>query len=319
MHYRYADLILASALPLPELLAAPDGAKHSLHIEVQRTSVFPDLAIASWQHDWRDDDDNIIISAARIDDHYGLRFPDVAEAWIDPAGRIELWRDPQASIESLHHVLLDQILPRVLAQRGRLVLHGSMATTADGRTVVILGESGRGKSTLASAFDLAGGRVLTDDCVVVSLDEGKPRVVPSYAGLRLWPDSLVALYPGREAQATPVAHYSSKRRLAPAGRTDTQIPVSSTPDLILILQEPEDCAGIQLTRQSPQQACIAILGNAFLFDVGDLRHTHQLLGLAAGLASHVPVLTLQYPRDYSLLREVVTRVDEHCRTMADIN
>ena len=318
MHYHFADQILTSSLPLPELPAAPCDSKPSLHIDLWDAPVFPDLASTCWQHDWLDGHGNITISAARSGDHYGLRFPDVADAWVDPAGHIALWRDPQASIESLRHVLLDQILPRVLAQRGQLVLHGSMATTADGRTVVILGESGRGKSTLASAFELAGGRVLTDDCVVLSLNKEKPCAVPSYAGLRLWPDSLAALYPHRKAQATRVAHYSRKLRLASVDLPDTQIPLSATPDAILVLQAPVDGEEILLTRQSPQQACMAIHCNAFLFDVGNLRHTHQLLGLAARLASDVPVLTLQYPRDYAALQKVVAQLDEHCRMMASV-
>lgn len=314
MHYQYADQILACALPLPELPAAPADARPSLHIDVQDTPVLPQLASHGWQHDWLDDDGTIAISAVRMDDHYGLRFPDVAEAWVEPSGRMALWRHPQASVESLRHVLLDQVLPRVLAQRGQLVLHGSMATTAHGRTVVILGESGMGKSTLASAFELAGGCVLTDDCVVISHNAAKPRAVPSYAGLRLWSDSLAALYPLREAQATPVAHYSSKLRLAAAGTANAQTHASLALDAILVLQKSADDEQILLTSPSPQQACMAIIGNAFQFDLGNLRHAHQLLGLAAELARHVPVLSLRYPRDYSLLPNVVAQVNEHCKT-----
>lgn len=319
MHYQYADQVVASSLPLPELPSARPGAQPSWYIEMQDVPVFPDLSSGSWLHDWLDPDGSIAISAARMGDHYGLRFPGVAEAWVDSSGSIALWRHPQASIESLRHVLLDQILPRTLAQHGQLVLHGSMATNASGRTVVILGESGRGKSTLASAFELAGGRVLTDDCVVISRHAGRTRAVPSYAGLRLWSDSLVALYPLRQAQATPVAHYSSKLRLAHGSTSEMHHPAHHTLDAILVLQEPEDDQQqILLSRPSPQQGCMAIMGNTFQFDLGNLRHTHRLLGLAADVARQVPVLNLHYPRDYSLLPDVVARVDEHCRKV-DVN
>ncbi|MEO7199859.1 MAG: hypothetical protein ABIY56_06540 [Dokdonella sp.] len=259
-------------------------------------------------------DGSVSLSATRSGDCYGLYFPDVAEAWIKPGGSIALWFDPHASVESLRHVVLDQILPRVLAQLGRLVLHASMATTAQGRTVVILGESGRGKSTLASAFDVGGGHMLTDDCVVINADEGKLRAVPSYAGTRLWADSLAQMYPHGHAQATPVAHYSEKLRLVPDRTSDRDPHAPRAVDAILVLQEPDDEEQILLVGQSPQQACMAIIGNAFQLDLGDLRHTHHLLGLAAELARDVPVMNLHYPRDYSLLPAVVARVDEHCGT-----
>ena len=259
-----------------------------------------------WQHDWSEADGTVSLSGLRIGDQYGLVFPGVAEAWFNLEGNIGLWCDPDASVESVRHILLDQVFPRLIAQRGSLVLHGSVATTAEARTVVILGDSGMGKSTLASGIALSGGQVLTDDCLLISFDGGQARAVSSYAGLRLWPDSLMALFEERQGEATPMTHYSSKLRLP------SSTPASAGPapaiDAVLVLQDDDNTGQVKLSPLSPQQACMALIGNAFQLDLGNLRHTHALLGLAARLARCVPVLALAYPRDYARLPGVVADI-----------
>ena len=294
----------------------PDQSIHAdLRVCTSDDPVIPTDAVPDWRHDWLETADeassecHISLSGLRIGDRYGLIFPKVGEAWFGTGGDIALWREPEASAESLRHVLLDQVLPRLLAQRGHLVLHGSLAVTADARHVVVIGDSGMGKSTLASAFALAGGAVLTDDCLSVAFQGERPRAIPSYPGLRLWPDSLTALFPARKAEATPMTHYSDKQRLAPA----TAIAANAAPpiDAILVLQHPETSDSIELSALSPHQACRALIGNAFQLDMGDLRHTHQLLGLAAELARRVPILVLRHPRDYNELPRVVEHICAH--------
>lgn len=51
----------------------------------------------------------------------------------------------------------------LLLHAGRFSLHGSAVTTSDGRTIVVAGDSGAGKSTTMMALAGRGGRVLVDD------------------------------------------------------------------------------------------------------------------------------------------------------------
>jgi len=307
--YRYAGLRVASELLLPELSRDSDlRATGGLTIRLSPVPVIPTGITPTWQHDWLDSDDGASLSGLRIDQRYGLVFPGVAQAWFGLDGDIALWRDPDASSESLRHVLLDQVIPRLIAQRGILVLHGSMATTGGGHTVMVLGDSGMGKSTLAGGIALGGGTVLTDDCLTVSFGARPDQVhaVPSYPGLRLWPDSLAALFDERRVEATPMTHYTDKLRLPPAAPATTGAPAMI--DAILVLQDPDGSDAVTLAPIAPRPACMAIIGNAFQLDLGNHRHTHQLLGLAADLAGRVPVLALTYPRDYAALPRVVERI-----------
>jgi hypothetical protein len=76
-----------------------------------------------------------------------------------------------------------------------------------------LGEAGRGKSTLAAAFARRGYRILTDDCLHLSPSAGGYRVRPWSSGIRLWQDSIEAVW-GAQVRSQAVAHYTRKQRVA---------------------------------------------------------------------------------------------------------
>ena len=83
---------------------------------------------------------------------YLLRFPRQCDFVVSAdATRIDTRPHRQVAPEILEHLLADQVLPRCLAQRGELVAHA--AGIAFGRDIALfVGESGRGKSTLAGLF-----------------------------------------------------------------------------------------------------------------------------------------------------------------------
>lgn len=87
--------------------------------------------------------------------------------------------------EALALDVLDAAMAIALARRGVLLLHA--AAFRHGRTgVVAVGASGSGKSTLAAAALRAGGRIVSDDTVLVHTTRGSLRVHPfrSHLGFR---------------------------------------------------------------------------------------------------------------------------------------
>ena len=302
-HYRYAGHRLASAFALPELPVLPAGPDADFVIEISASNVIPASATVAWQHNFTDSRGAHAFRCFRVGDAYGFDFPTVAQAWVTADNRITLFRGFEASIESLRHVLLDQILPRVIAQRGHLVMHGAAVHTAQGRTLLMIGESGMGKSTLAAAFASAGADVLSDDGVLLDLADDRVRAVACYSGLRLWPDSLATLLSERAAEATAMSHYNDKQRLMQPVASDEHHPI----DAILLLQRADD--GIAFSPVAPQAACMALVTNAFQLDLGDHDNLRRLLARAADAVRRTRVLSLAYPRDYALLPEVLRRID----------
>ena len=63
------------------------------------------------------------------------------------------------------------VLARLLLVQDRFLLHGA-AVRRDAPALLVVGESGAGKSSLAYAAHLAGWRVLADDMVAVAAGDG---------------------------------------------------------------------------------------------------------------------------------------------------
>jgi hypothetical protein len=72
--------------------------------------------------------------------------------------------------EHLGPILLEgYVMGLLLTLRGRLVLHASAVSVADGRALALVGPSGAGKTTLAALLVAAGRTHLADDIVGVDL------------------------------------------------------------------------------------------------------------------------------------------------------
>jgi hypothetical protein len=236
-----------------------------------------------------------------------LRFPGNADFVIWAHGTICIIPTPEAEMHTVRHQLLDQALPRYIAQQGWLVLHASAVRLTDGRSVLFLGSSGDGKSTLAAGFAAyCGGRVLADDCVVVDLAAAHPAAIPNYPGLRLWNDSFHALYPERHGQSAPVGAYSSKRRLAMDGGAETARarPIAA----IFVLEKWSDTEDFWCELQSPEKACQGLMHNAFQMDIDNRQTSLRLVAQAMETCRSVPVYALDYPRAYAWLPRAAERI-----------
>jgi hypothetical protein len=300
--YAYAGQRIASRLPLPELSELPDsddGGSPAFRIRLERLPTCAQRQDLLWRQDFLEAASQVTLTCARTPQGHLLEFPGVATIESTPQGDIRISPWPGASPESVRHVLLDQALPRLIAQRGDFTLHGAAIQLAPNRAIVVVGDSGMGKSTLASAFARAGIRVLTDDCLRVQVNGDSAQVIPTYSGLRLWPDSLAQLFPGHDTRSTPMADYSDKRRLTLASAMD---PVAL--EAVYVLRSPHG-NDIATERLSAQAACMALVRNSFQLDLGDSAHVGHMLRHAARVAETVPVHALSYPRDYARLPAVI--------------
>jgi hypothetical protein len=124
---------------------------------------------------------------------------------------VALVSDETGDPDLVAHLVLDHVLPRVVALRGDLMLHASGAVGPSGRAHLLLGPTGTGKSTLATALAAHGWPLLDDDGIrVVDLEDG-PRAVPGYAGVRLLPDSADSVLAGVAAERPMSAGHPKHR------------------------------------------------------------------------------------------------------------
>jgi len=298
--YKFCNFTFESQLPLPELEPAR-GLEPEFRVTVSEAPAGDD-SHCEWLHTWSLPDETPWLQLGRQPSGYFLRFPGMADfAVSEDAKEIRGHVVGDTPEETIRHLILDQVLPLLLSHRGRFVLHGSAVATPRG-AIGFVGQAGWGKSTLASSFSEDGMAVLTDDCLLLEEDAESVTVIPSYPGVRLWPDTARTVF-GSVKCGTKVAHYSEKKRLdASAG-----IGFSSWPAKLrrlYFLSSPNECEGLSVKPLSPREAMLELVKYSYLMDVTNRPRLQQGFERLAKFALNPIFFRLAFPHDYSQLTSV---------------
>jgi len=203
-------------------------------------------------------------------------------------------------LATLEHLLIDQVLPRALTHRGRMVVHAGCVVTPHG-AVAFLGDSGAGKSTLCAEFARARYPLLGDDGIVLkAAAAGGFEAEATYPGLRLFPDPLAVLFDSRTRLA-PVAHYSEKLRL---DRANERLRLVTGPQPLLGLYLLDTAPSIGIAPVPNRDAFIALVKASFQLHVDDPERSRELFWRVGALLDAVPVRRISLPRDLARLGEV---------------
>ncbi len=307
--YKFCDWIIESTLPLPELVASHEQ-QPACTILFFTATVGECIARAcmphDWLHHWRWRDGQIFLSYAQEKSNHHLRFPDLADFVVDARGKeIRCYPNANTDLAMIKHLLLDQVLPRVLSQRGRAVIHASGALLPDG-AVAFLGESGWGKSTLAASFHQQGMPLLTDDCLLLNLAGEQVSCMPTYAGLRLWPDMVSTLFEDAPRLA-PMASHSSKQRLFlddyQQRNAKQALPIQGIYVLAPPVQQVKPTP-VVITPLSQREALFELFKHSFQLDITDLRRIQQVFIFFSRIVKIIPFFRLDFPREHTFLPSV---------------
>jgi len=310
--YRICEVSIASDLPLPELPRAPARAPFC-HVRMFQAGDLP-AARTLWSRSLRVADGSVFLKTMRRADGHLLRYPTLADFHITRDDAIRIYPAPRVPRHTLRHLLIDAVMPLYLSRRGELVLHAS-AVRVPGGAALFLADSGRGKSTLTAALCAAGHHLLADDYLVVD-DRGEtPLAVPSYPGLRLWPDMARAVAP-RGWRRSAVAHYTRKIRfLAPMdARGGRRLPIVR----VYVLRNDGRARGVRIEPLAGRRALMALVRQLFFVDVSDRQQIAEQFARLARIAGQVSVRQLIFPRTLDVLpalrnavaRDVAGRVVE---------
>jgi HPr kinase/phosphorylase len=171
---------------------------------------------------------------------------------------------------------------------GGLALHGS-AVSLEGRGVVVLGESGSGKSTAAATLCARhGGALLADDATLL-VERGETLLIePSEREHHLTQESLAALgkpglppSPGLDKAAIPADA---------AARTPVRLA------LIAALQFDDACTEADVRTLRGVEAAARLLASLFRFNFPDGPARRNELDRVMSIHERTPVIELRRPR-----------------------
>lgn len=310
IRYRAYGCILSCNAPLQELeqIRSADSTEGAdLHI----LFFSPDERIplpSAWYLTVSLADGTPWLRCATVSSGYFLQFPNLASFVFDTSSD-SIRCIPQANTppHTLHHLLLDQVLPLVLNSKGKEVLHGAAVVTPYGACAFV-GPTGAGKSTLAASFLSAGYSVLTDDCVVLDARDGNIVALPAYPGLRLWDDAIAALF-GTTGSCAPVAHYTPKQRFT-AALSATHFCSSAVPlagIYVLGTSDAEDGRPTSTPEIRPlagRESFTTLLSLAFKLDILDQRMLTREFDFLHRLVTRIPVRRLTVPDSFAVFPAV---------------
>jgi hypothetical protein len=259
-------------------------------------------------HEWIFPDGTKWAQFYRVNQDYLVSFPDLGDFAVSADGRtVRAWPAPGISEDTMQHLYLNQVLPLALSKQGRIVFHASAVDTGNG-AIAFLGESGRGKSTLAASFAAGGQRFLTDDALLLDPTEGGYLVQPSHPSIRLWDDSQEALL-AADAELAPPVQYTPKARIL----SGDSLPFCDAARRLRRIYFLGDGSAEALTiqRMRPSEAMIGLVRNSFLLDIEAREMLSSHFDLLAEMVALPIYYHLDYPRAFAALPEISQGILEH--------
>ena len=194
-------------------------------------------------------------------------------------------------------------------QRGMAMWHAS-AVARNGYAVLLCGESGQGKSTLAAALVERGANLMSDDLARVDLSDGQACVYPSATRLKLWSQAIAHL--GWQDRIVQQDWYrEDKFHCAAPGFKGDASPVRVA--AIVSLEEGDSLECAQLTGAPAFETVLR--QTLFRPEMVEALNGWGLQGAhVARIVSACPVYRLRRPRDLARLEETSACVEKlFCR------
>lgn len=225
-------------------------------------------------------------------DRYLLRYQswlDANDAWTVTIARDRLtiqW-SPGVDPTDIPTVLQGGALACLLLLRDVPTLHAAAIDTGDG-AILILGDSGAGKSTTAASLIRQGYRLVADDTAALEERNGEVVVHPGLPRLRILEDSAIAL--GWNVAELPAVfqHESNARKWFIDGGTTSNAPLPVRA-IYVLRQRAHGATETRITPLRPAKALGELLHHSHAGVVPDRVHSQILFASLRRIAELVPV------------------------------
>ncbi len=234
-----------------------------------------------------------------------LKVDSVARYYVSQGRRIIITPVPGVSREKILIFLMGSAFGALLHHRNVLVLHAG-AIAVKKSSVIFLGPSGIGKSTLAAGFHQRGYPFLADDVCAITMVKGEPAVIPGFPRLKLWEDVLQKLGKDKNQLKSVVWTRNLEKYFMPVEhRYQKPVPLKAVFELETI-----DTDEIEITALKGGAKINPLIGNTyrlgFLDGLGGRKEHFQQ---CAAVAAQANVYRVARPRSGFLLDELMDALE----------
>lgn len=238
----------------------------------------------------------------RTDEGYLFRLIGLSDFMISFDGQhCKAYPVPGLDADTLDHIFRHQVRPLLWNRQGKLVFHASCVEIG-GNAYAFMGDSGLGKSTLATAFAQRGYPFLTDDGLLVGTRGSDFYAFPNDAIIRLWQASSEALLPVDHPLAAPISYTDKLGALC-----SEQLPHCDKPlplKAVFILEN-NGVEEMNMTTISGAKKHTSWANYSFNLDVWDKEAMSQNFDQIAHISNQVPSYSLDYPRAFAQLDRII--------------
>jgi hypothetical protein len=174
----------------------------------------------------------------------------------------------------------------------------------DSEAVVLLGDSGFGKSSLAASFVAAGHALLTDDLLLLQPTAGRFEAYPGPPRIKLFP-AMARRFLRRAATGVPMNAETEKLVIPLGPHESCRVPLPLRAIYALAApQETRHTRRIGIEPLSQRDAFLALLANTFNYILVDPGRLQRQVTETTRLVKQIVVKKLSYPRSLDQLPSV---------------
>lgn len=219
-----------------------------------------------------------------------------------------LFDAPNADPSILTAFTISLGLSTILLQRDYLIIHGN-TVQFDGKTFILCGKSGAGKSTTTTALIQRGAKVVADDISPIHFDSNStPWVSPGIPFSKLWPESFELL--GLDTDNSHFISSLQAKRYIPLN-DDTALKQDQAIDAIVYLSKSDTASEVSASKFNKTDALLTTRHNSYgyRFIVGmDMLPNH--FAQATRLADNIPFFHIERPETGNTLASVLESLSE---------
>lgn len=232
---------------------------------------------------------------------------------------IECFLSKATDSNTLYHLILDQLVPRILALQGNPLLHASaVSINGTSEAIVFLGDSGVGKSSIAAYFCKQGASLITEDSLLISKNEKLELLAtPAYPGIRLWNDSYGRfapkhLNPDTALNTPPNKKHSLQFSNFPFDFCEQALPISA----FYLLSPDDSCTEkIKIYRASKLDSIKKLVSGCFRLNIENSETLRREFEQLTEISKTIPVFHLQYPKCWDALDSIFKKILENQDTL----